>query len=419
MKAVHERRAAHWPGPPRDGHASAHRLRASTIGSGSPLSERDLDHLWQGQRFPPQTLTTTAGRPLRVVYRGRRGGGPGPDFRDAVIQAPWGTLKGDVELHVRASDFRRHGHHHDPAYNRLALHLVFWPDEPEDTLLASGQRVPGAALAPWLERRQEEIQRWLERPALWQEPCRSAVDRMGEEAVAAVLDRLGDIRFRQRTAQLRRALARQDGDEVLYGGVLEALGYGGNREAFLQLARRLPWAQMRWVLLDVPPRERAAAALEVLAEAATWPPALAWRPAGLRPGNHPTRRLEAAAHLAARHAEAGLAAGLEPLLEGGAAQAVASLTLRGWGHTVVGAGRAVEILTNAVLPTFAAADGRQPGRALELYRALPRPAAYGAVRHLDEAAGRAVRVDARRQQGMLFLLRNYCSQGRCGGCPLS
>ena len=413
MIAAHEQRGPYQIGSP------SCKSRVSTLAPGSPLTERDLAQLWEGQRFPPRALTTTSGRPLRVLYRGRRGGGPGPDFRDAVIQAPWGTLKGDVELHVRASDFRRHGHQHDPAYNRLALHLVFWPDEPQDTLLASGRRVPVAALAPWLERRQEEIHRWLERPALWHEPCRSAPGRMGDEAVAAVLDRLGDIRFRRRTAELRRALAHQDRDEVLYRGLLEALGYGGNREAFLHLARRLPWAQMRRVLLDVPPRERAAAALEVLAEAATWPPALAWRTASLRPGNHPGRRLEAAGHLAARHAEAGLAQGLGVLLDGDAAQAVASLTLRGWGRTLIGAGRAVEILTNAVLPSFAAGMEPRPGRALELYRALPRPAAYGAVRHLDEAVGRAVRVDARRQQGMLFLLRNYCSQGRCGSCPLS
>src|SRR3989304_5818394 len=73
------------------------------------------------------------------LYR-PRGGGPGPDFRDAVIQTPGGTLRGDVELHLRASDFRRHGHDRDPAYDGLALHLVFWADEGPHTLLAGGRR---------------------------------------------------------------------------------------------------------------------------------------------------------------------------------------------------------------------------------------------------------------------------------------
>jgi hypothetical protein len=98
---------------------------------------------------------------------------------------------------------------------------------------------------------------------------------------------------------------------------------------------------------------------------------------------------------------------------------VLSLTIRERGRTLVGAGRAVEILTNAVLPFFAAGIEPRAGRALQLFRALPRPAAYGAVRHLDEALDKAVKMNARRQQGMLFLLRSYCSQGRCGTCPLS
>ena len=394
--------------------------RVSSPVSRVVLSERQLAQLWEGQRFPPQALATAAGQPLAVLYRGLRGRGPGPDFRDAVIRAPGGTLKGDVELHVRASDFRRHGHHRDPAYDRLALHLVCWPDEPEDTLLASGRRVTVAALAPWLERCGEEIRSWLERPALWEEPCRSANDHMGGEAVAAVLDRLGDIRFRRRAAEFRRALNRQDAEEVLYGALLEALGYGGNREAFRSLARRLPWRGLRPALLSVPVEGRVSFALEVLRMAAKEPPPLAWRVAGLRPGNHPARRLEAVAQLAAGYAETGLARGMAALLDGDLPQGVASLTVKVGGRTLIGAGRAVEMLTNALLPFLAAAGMEpHPGRAMEFYGQLPRPAAYGAIRHLDEAVGRAVRVDARRQQGMLFLLRNYCTQGRCGSCPLS
>jgi hypothetical protein len=323
-----------------------------------------------------------------------------------------------VELHLRASDFRRHGHHRDPAYDGLALHFVYWADEGPSTLLASGRRVALAALAPWVERRSGEIRRWLERPALWREPCRSAPARMGDAAVAAVLDRLGDIRFRRRTAELRRALRREDPEEVLFGALLEAIGCGGNREAFRLLALRLPWRGLRPALLSVPVEGRVAFALEMMLDAAARPPALPLRSAGLRPGNHPARRLEGAALLLAPHVEAGLVEGLAAALDSGAGGAVAALTVRD-GRALIGRGRALELLTNAVLPLLAAGGGEGRARALELYRALPRPAAYGSVRHLDDALGGAVRVDARRQQGMLFLRGHYCTQGRCGRCPLS
>lgn len=383
-----------------------------------PISERELGEIREGQRFPPQALASVDGQPLIVLYRGLRGRGPGPDFRDAVIQTPADILRGDVELHLRSSDFRRHGHDRDPAYDGLALHLVYRADDGPHTLLAGGRRVPLAALAPWVERRSEEIRRWLERPALWREPCRSAPSRLGDAAVAAALDRLGDIRFRRRTAELRCSLRGEEPEEVLYRAMMEALGYGGNREAFRLLALRLPWRGLRPALLSVPVEGRVAFALEALRVAAKGPPPLAWRAIGLRPGNHPERRLEGAAFLLAPHAEAGLARGLAAALDGDARRAVAGLTVRE-GRALIGAARALELLANAVLPFFAAAGGDGQARAMALYRALPRPAAYGPVRHLDDALGGAVRVDARRQQGMLFLRRHYCTQGRCGSCPLS
>lgn len=67
----------------RDGALAANTVGA-TIVAPIPLRphlrEEDLAHLWEGQRFPPGALRTRDGRALQVVYRGRRGGGSGPDF---------------------------------------------------------------------------------------------------------------------------------------------------------------------------------------------------------------------------------------------------------------------------------------------------------------------------------------------------
>ena len=75
------------------------------------------------------------GRAVRVCNPGRLNGGPGPDFRDAIIEIDGAELRGDVELHVRASAFRSHGHHLDRAYNNLALHVVYLADDGSRTLL--------------------------------------------------------------------------------------------------------------------------------------------------------------------------------------------------------------------------------------------------------------------------------------------
>jgi Protein of unknown function (DUF2851) len=98
-----------------------------------PLSEAELATIWEGQRQPPGSLTTSDGVPVRALHPGRRNEGPGPDFRDAVLLIGGERRQGDVELHLRAGAFYQHGHHRDPAYANLVLHVVYESDGAEAT----------------------------------------------------------------------------------------------------------------------------------------------------------------------------------------------------------------------------------------------------------------------------------------------
>lgn len=411
-------------------------------------SEAELVHLWEGQRFPPQALVSSNSSALRVVFRGRPcSGGAGPDFRDAVIELGGRRLRGDVELHVLASGFRRHGHHRDHAYDNVILHVVFWDDDGQDTCLASGRRVPVVALGPWVARRAEELQAWLCLPPLWQEPCCSAKQRLGAEAVAFILDDAGDRRFLEKAAIFAAALAEEDAEEILYRGILEALGYSQNREPFRLLARALPWRQLRPYIRDHPPQERVLTAEIVLLGKAglldplagdlralpSWAaqrngvesPALSWHLAGIRPGNQPVRRLAGAARMLVRYLGRGLLAGLldkvaEASLEGPQALTTALRVDGG----LIGPGRADEMAVNVVLPfTLAWAQARQDKplaqATLILYQRYPKLSPYGILRRLTAALGRELTAGARRQQGMLHLFNRYCRQNGCNRCPLA
>jgi len=259
--------------------------------------------------------------------------------------------------------------------------------------------------------------------------------------VAAALDEMGDQRSREKAGAMRLLLEREPADEALWQGLLEALGYGGDRQSLRALGQRLPWRSLSAAMRQLPARQRLQEARRLLLEQVSLP---AGRAAGrARPGNEAWRRLEGAARLAVRFCDKGLADGLAAVLSGetreGAARAVAALSVadagrapwanspsetsesaRRTGRGFIGRGRALEMIVNVVLPYFAASgDARRAARAGILYGRLPRPAAYGSVRHLDQALAGAVPVDARRQQGMLYLLRRYCTQGGCGKCPLS
>jgi hypothetical protein len=137
----------------------------------------------------------------------------------------------------------------------------------------------------------------------------------------------------------------------------------------------------------------------------------------LRPANRPEARVKAAAVLAARFSPGGILATLKPPVaeaaEGRASRLIDMLIVTG----LVGRARAIEILTNAILPGIAA--NGEDGLAEAAYRALPLPVRYGAVKHIHAALDGEIALNTRRQQGMLYLLKQYCSQGGCGKCPLS
>ena len=92
----------------------------------APDGEAALQRRWAAGRWPwPWLHPERGGPPLRVHFAGRWNHGPGPDFRGAILLDATGRARrGDVELHHRPAGWRSHGHHRDPAYARVLLHVV-------------------------------------------------------------------------------------------------------------------------------------------------------------------------------------------------------------------------------------------------------------------------------------------------------
>jgi hypothetical protein len=437
------------------------------IGAVAPhLTEAQLTAIWRGRRFPAGALVTRDGVPVTVIFQGRPGRGPGPDFRGAVIAGPSGLpLRGDVELHVRSSSFREHGHEDDPAYANVILHIVFEDDTGADTPLPGGGSAPVVALAPWVARRAEDLQRWLTTPLLWREPCHDAVMRLGADGAAAALDAEGDRRFEARVARAAETVRQGGLEQALFEGILEAMGYGGNAPAMLALARVLPWRRldaltrssadrplhMEALLLGAAgllpsqrrhrgPVEEHVTRLERIFAAATHIKPLEasrWKLWGVRPANMPARRIAGCAALFARHASPrGVLAALGARTVNEAISPFAGHAVGYWrshydpcaaptnlGAAFIGRSRALEIIINVVGPAaMASGDEALAAQARALYAKLPRPSAYGVTRFIESAlASEGVRipVNARRAQGLLALHRDWCSQNGCGRCPLS
>lgn len=412
--------------PPNSAQTPIADCRLPTAG----LREAELHTLWLEQRFPPGALTTVAGQPVRVLYRGRPGGGPGPDFRDARISIGGATPRlGDVELHVAEPDFRRHGHQRDPAYARVVLHVVFDAAGAEQTDLPGGGVAPLLALRPWAERRSAEIAAWLERSVPWREPCFTAIPRLGPDTVRTVLHAGGLRRLQEKARALAAGALGALSEQHLYRAICGALGLTRNVEPFYLLAERLPLAPLLAGCALLPDEEAIVWLRDHLRAQAGFSTSLPgrgglpWRLEGLRPNAHPAKRLDGLALLLVRHRHAGLERSLN-----GAARSGASSLLRAIQAPGIGQDRAVEVAMNAVIP-YLIARGEEES-ALAIAEVLPPASSYGPLVTLSAAligaegdsarpARPLVMTGALMQQGGLALHRDWCRRGGCGLCPLS
>ena len=341
------------------------------------------------------------GRSLRVVFPGVPGGGAGPDFRGGILDAGGDLLRGDIELHLRASGWRAHGHHVDPAYGQVALHVVAENDTGAPSTLHSSGRAIAVLVLP--AARQGVF------PPPFTPPCVLEVAR-GRDA-GAVLGRLGLRRLRMKAARVAPLVRDGGAGQALYTLLLETLGGTANREPFGVIARRLPLAALL-ERLDGSGAERALAATAELKGAAA---ALTLRRAGLRPMAAPSPRLAAAGMMVARWWPRGSAPHWPEHLSAGSA-------LPRPRAAGVGRGTAIELAVNALLPVALAA-GAWPEMEIErAWQALPSPGTYGKLRRLEGWLGTGTAYpfgSAGRLQGAILLQAEHCTRGGCGRCPLS
>jgi hypothetical protein len=426
------------------------------------FSEKQARLIWQ--QAPRTKLTSAQDEQFNVIYPGRLNGDSGPDFRDAVIVSKSRLTKGDVEVHVRSSDWNRHKHHVDSEYNNVILHVVMWHDCNSPTLLQSGREVPVLCLVGTLPH-----QAYLLPCAL---PCSSAPSHTDTQALKKMLDITGEQRFRQRADRFQVELEHEQADQVLFRGIMRALGYAKNTRPFEELARIIPLSRIqardglaakKALLLGTagllpsqrremgPTKQREVQELEQI-----------WRSMGSRvetmserdwqlshiyPNNSPVRRIVALTYLLERYDGGRSLIGILDMvrrasLSGGHRLLQNSLIVHSSGYwrdhfdfgvrsrtkiaALLGRSKAGEIAVNVILP-FAFSRGEltdEPGLsegAMTLYRSYPSLAGNYLTQHMEEQLGleESLGLTACHKQGLIHIFKDYCREGRCRECPLS
>lgn len=88
-----------------------------------------LHYIWHQRLWQGFEQVTTDGRSVEIVAVGRHNLGAGPDFTNVHLRIDGKDYYGSVEMHVCSSDWYRHHHHTDPAYDHIILHVVRQADK--------------------------------------------------------------------------------------------------------------------------------------------------------------------------------------------------------------------------------------------------------------------------------------------------
>ncbi len=409
---------------------------------------------------------------MRVLHPGFSNAGGGPDFRDALVQiGNEPPRSGDVEVDLRANGWRAHGHDTNPTFKNVILHVV-WEAE---------RGIGGPPLLPLrlaLDAPLGELSLWLEREPVKPLPenllgkCSAPLRALAEDQLLELLRQAAEVRLHAKSAQFQARARHVGWEQTLWEGLFRGLGYKHNvwpmqclaetRQRWTPGARSPLAFQARLLGISglLPSELNRAQAGEGSYLRKVWDhwwrerdafedcllPQTLWRFHGLRPANHPQRRLALAAHW--------LSAGkLAAQIERWCAETISDRALLNslievvqverddfWAwhwtfHTarlkksqpLLGATRVTDLAVNVILPWLWTRAGEGGNEKLQheierRYHAWP-SAEDNAVlrlarqRLLGGAAPRALR-GAAVQQGLIQIVRDFCdhSNAVCDNC---
>ena len=440
---------------------------------GATPPEKLLQAVWHHQRLRRDQLTTSDGKRLRVLHPGFASAEGGPDFRGAVLQFDHATpVSGDVEIDLQCAGWHAHGHDSNPNFKSVILHVV-WDEIP-------GPKAPGPpvklALKDVLDAPAAELALALENeaglPDSLRGKCSAPLHEFAAPQLSELLHAAARVRF-QNKAGAMLARARNSGwEQALWENLFRALGYKHNVWPMQSVAETKPqWIRGAGSAFEIQARLFGVSGLlpEELTRAQksadtflrrAWDvwwrdrdelagctlPRTVWKFHGLRPANHPQRRLALASHWLAAGS---LAAQIEEwcVAEISEREWLASLhkifqverdDFWSWHWTfksarlakpqpLLGAGRVTDLAVNVVLP-WLWVRAREGGNEKILRGVEQRFFAWPAAE--DNALLKLARqrllgtsrvgalTGAAQQQGLMQIVRDFCehSNAVCADC---
>lgn len=203
------------------------------------MTEDFLHYVWKGSNFNTPTLKGLKGEIIEIIRPGEHNTDAGPDFSNALIRVNEQLWAGNVEIHVRSSDWNKHGHQNDKAYQNVILHVVYEHDK-EVQLFNGKDRVPTLVI----EDRFDENLYWKYERFLQSGetiPCDNQIKFVPKIHIENQLEVSLVERLAHKTKLIGDLLETNKGDwnETFYQWMCRGFGLKVNAEPMLMLARNL------------------------------------------------------------------------------------------------------------------------------------------------------------------------------------
>jgi hypothetical protein len=201
--------------------------------------ESFLHYVWKFRLFDHQLLKTTDKEPIEIYHPGFHNRHSGPDFSESRIKIGNNIWFGQAEIHLKSSDWIRHQHHLDAAYDNVILHIVYEHDQ--DIRRIDGSIIPTLELSGRIS---EEIIQNSMNLLLSSEliPCSTQIEAVPDLVIQMWLERLAIDRLEYKTEIIKLELDKNqfDWENTLYVFLARNFGSSINAEPFELLAKSLP-----------------------------------------------------------------------------------------------------------------------------------------------------------------------------------
>ena len=200
------------------------------------MNENFLHYIWKHRLFNLKNLTTTNGEALTILSCGTHNQQAGPDFLQGKIKIGNVIWAGNIEIHLRSSDFEKHQHHHDEAYKNVVLHVVFEHDKE-----IISQKIPTLELKGLIPihllRNFENLQKSVDSIA-----CEKNIAAVSGLIWEQSFSRFAFERLERKVNVVEQILKQNNHnwEETFYQLLAKNFGMKVNGEAFFELAKSLP-----------------------------------------------------------------------------------------------------------------------------------------------------------------------------------